>query len=277
MSVAHARRVGAARAHDHVLAGARRVVGRQHFAQAEADYATVANAIAAFEPVLMAADPRQAAEARRLCGAGVESSSCRSTTRGRATRARSSSATSDGGRAGVQFGFNGWGEKFVPYDEDAQFATRVLAQLGVARRDAAHFVLEGGSISVDGAGTLVTTEQCLFEEHRNPQLSREQIEAELRRAAGRRAGRLARARAGRGPRHRRARRQHLRVHRAGPGRAPDRARRGEPELRELPGEPAPAARRGDRGDRAAVAAVPRMTRTGRASSRTRTSTSATAG
>ena len=154
------------------------------FAQAEADYATVANAIAAFEPVLMTVDPRQAAEARRLCGAGVDVVELPLDD----SWARDSGPIfvrdEDGGRAGVQFGFNGWGEKYVPYDEDAQFATRVLAQLGVARRDAAHFVLEGGSISVDGAGTLVTTEQCLFEEHRNPRLSREQIEAELREQLG---------------------------------------------------------------------------------------------
>jgi agmatine deiminase len=84
----------------------------------------------------------------------------------------------------VQFGFNGWGEKFVPYDEDARFATRVLELLGEPRRDATHLVLEGGSITVDGEGTLITTEQCLFEEHRNPQLTREEIEAELRAQLG---------------------------------------------------------------------------------------------
>jgi agmatine deiminase len=80
----------------------------------------------------------------------------------------------------VQFGFNAWGEKFTPYADDAQFATRVLETLGEPRRDATHFVLEGGSIAVDGEGTLITTEQCLFEQHRNPRLSREEIEAELR-------------------------------------------------------------------------------------------------
>ena len=51
---------------------ARESLWEERFAEAEADYAAVANAIAAFEPVLMAADPRFAAEARRLCGAGVE-------------------------------------------------------------------------------------------------------------------------------------------------------------------------------------------------------------
>ena len=155
-----------------------------HQAEAEDDYATVANAIAAFEPVLMAADPSAAAEARRRCGEGVEVVEIPLDD----SWARDSGPiyvrNADGGRAGVQFGFNGWGEKYTPYDDDAQFATRVVAALGDARRDAAHFVLEGGSISVDGEGTLVTTEQCLLEEHRNPALSRAEIEAELQAQLG---------------------------------------------------------------------------------------------
>ena len=56
----------------------------------------------------------------------------------------------DGGRAGIQFGFNAWGEKFRPWDEDAVFATRVLEALGEERRDATDLILEGGSITVDG-------------------------------------------------------------------------------------------------------------------------------
>lgn len=158
---------------------ARESMWQERFAQAQADHAEVANAIAAFEPVLMAADPLHAAEARRLCGENVEVVEIPIDD----SWARDSGpifVTGDGERAGVQFGFNGWGEKFTPYDDDAQFATRVLEALGEPRRDATHFVLEGGSITVDGEGTLITTEQCLFEEHRNPQLAREEIEAELR-------------------------------------------------------------------------------------------------
>jgi agmatine deiminase len=154
------------------------------FGQAEEVHAEVANAIAAFEPVLMAADPRHAETARRLCGTGVEVVEIPIDD----SWARDSGPIfvrdEDGGRAGVQFGFNSWGGKFLPYDDDAVFATRVLERLGEARRDATHFVLEGGSIAVDGEGTLVTTEQCLFEEHRNPALSREEIEAELRAQLG---------------------------------------------------------------------------------------------
>ena len=67
----------------------------------------------------------------------------------------------------------------MPWDEDAVFATRVLEELGEERRDGTDLVLEGGSITVDGEGTLITTEQCLLEEHRNPHLSAE-IEARLK-------------------------------------------------------------------------------------------------
>jgi agmatine deiminase len=163
---------------------AREKLWGERFAQVEADYAAVANAIAAFEPVLMAADPPRAATARRLCGENVEVVEIPLDD----SWARDSGpifVTGAGGeRAGVQFGFNGWGEKYAPWDEDARFATRVLELLGEQRRDATHLVLEGGSITVDGEGTLITTEQCLLEEHRNPDMEREQIEAELRAQLG---------------------------------------------------------------------------------------------
>ena len=162
---------------------ARDAMWGERFARAQADHAAVANAIAAFEPVLMAADPRFAAEARRQCGSGVDVVEIPLDD----SWARDSGPifVRDGDeRAGVQFGFNGWGGKYAPFDEDARFATRVLEHLGAPRRDATHLILEGGSITVDGEGTLITTEQCLFEEHRNPRLSREEIEAELRAQLG---------------------------------------------------------------------------------------------
>jgi len=164
---------------------AREALWGEHYAQAQADHAEVANAVAAFEPVLMAADPRHAAEARRLCSEDVEVVEIALDD----SWARDSGPIfvfddDDGERAGVQFGFNAWGEKFPPWNRDAEFATNVLAVMDEPVRDARHFILEGGSIAVDGEGTLVTTEQCLLEEHRNPRLSREEIEAELRAQLG---------------------------------------------------------------------------------------------
>src|ERR687898_776192 len=79
----------------------------------------------------------------------------------------------------VHFGFNSWGEKFAPWDRDAQVPRRIASHLGM-RRYQTPMVLEGGSYFVDGEGTLLTTEQCLLNPNRNPSMSREQIEDGLR-------------------------------------------------------------------------------------------------
>jgi agmatine deiminase len=158
---------------------ARAEVWGEHRAQAEADYAAVANAIAAFEPVLMAVDPPQAAAARAALAGEVEVVPIPLDD----SWARDSGpifVTGEGRRAGVDFGFNGWGEKYAPWDRDAAYTARVLEHLGEERVDATDLVLEGGSIAVDGEGTLVTTEQCLLDPSRNPGRSREEIEAVLR-------------------------------------------------------------------------------------------------
>jgi agmatine deiminase len=83
-----------------------------------------------------------------------------------------------GRRAGVDFRFNGWGEKFVPYDRDDAMNRPLLAHLQIERL-AADLVLEGGSIAVDGEGTLIATEQCLLHPSRNPHLTSEEIERGL--------------------------------------------------------------------------------------------------
>lgn len=80
------------------------------------------------------------------------------------------------------FRFNGWGEKYV-LPEDDRVATRVGAASGqsMTRHD---FVLEGGSVEVDGEGTVLTTRQCLLNPNRNPGLSQTEIEAALRTSLG---------------------------------------------------------------------------------------------
>ncbi len=79
--------------------------------------------------------------------------------------------------------FNGWGGKFAPWDRDDALAARIAEHLGLPRYRAP-FVLEGGSISVDGEGTVITTEQCLLHPNRNPGLTRAEIEAGLREFLG---------------------------------------------------------------------------------------------
>jgi agmatine deiminase len=158
---------------------ARRELWGEHLEAAKAEHVAVAAAIAAFEPVLMAAHPAQVAEARAALPAGVEVLAVPIDD----SWARDSGPIfvldEQGRRAGVDFGFNAWGEKFHPYVDDAAFARRLLAELREERVDATDLVLEGGAISVDGEGTLVTTQQCLLNPNRNPDRSRAQIEAAL--------------------------------------------------------------------------------------------------
>src|SRR4051794_34088630 len=149
---------------------------------AKTESAGVANAVAAFEPVTMVArDEADAAEARAACTEAVEvvqlpidDSWLRDSgpifvvdDPARPTR-----------RVGVHWGFNAWGDKFDGYADDAAIGGLLARRLGEVVT--APMVLEGGSIVVDGTGTLVTTEQCLLHPNRNPGLDRGQIEQHLR-------------------------------------------------------------------------------------------------
>lgn len=79
--------------------------------------------------------------------------------------------------------YNAWGGKYPPFDKDNQIPRRVAEALGL-RRFEIPMVLEGGSIEIDGRGQLLTTEACLLNKNRNPRLSREQVEEQLRRNLG---------------------------------------------------------------------------------------------
>ena len=73
--------------------------------------------------------------------------------------------------------FNGWG-KYKSYEEDDRVARNIAALLKVPVFEH-QIVLEGGSIEVNGSGTCLTTEQCLLNQNRNPDLSRAEIEQVL--------------------------------------------------------------------------------------------------
>ena len=80
-------------------------------------------------------------------------------------------------RAFVRWRFNAWGEKYATLMKDDGIPDRL--DLGLPRF-APGIVMEGGSIEVNGAGTVLTTEQCLLNPNRNPSLNRAEIEAYLR-------------------------------------------------------------------------------------------------
>jgi agmatine deiminase len=149
-----------------------------NFEEAKRDYATVARAIAAFEPVVMVTHPDQAAEAREHCGTGIEILPVPIDDSWIRDNGPIFVSDGHGGLAMVDFRFNAWGERFSPYDRDAAVPAAIAAHFGM-RRYLAPFVLEGGSIFVDGEGTLITTEQCLLNANRNPGLSRGEIERGL--------------------------------------------------------------------------------------------------
>jgi agmatine deiminase len=161
----------------------RRELWEGHMVAAKGESAAVANAVVAFEPVTMVAGtPHDAAEARAACSAAVEILEL----------PVDDSWLRDSGpifvvddhdaptrRVGVHFGFNAWGDKFTGYANDQAIGRRLAEHVG-AEVVPAPLILEGGSIAVDGAGVLLTTEQCLLHPNRNPDLRRDQIEQHLK-------------------------------------------------------------------------------------------------
>ncbi|PYI92741.1 MAG: agmatine deiminase [Verrucomicrobia bacterium] len=79
----------------------------------------------------------------------------------------------------IDWDYNAWGGKYPPCDLDEVVPTRVAEILQVPVFYP-RMILEGGSIDVNGAGALLTSESCLLNENRNPQLTRPQIETRLR-------------------------------------------------------------------------------------------------
>jgi agmatine deiminase len=79
----------------------------------------------------------------------------------------------------VDWDYNAWGNKYPPFDLDEIVPTR-LAEILKLPVFYPHMILEGGSIDVNGTGALLTSESCLLNKNRNPNLSRDDIEQRLR-------------------------------------------------------------------------------------------------
>lgn len=148
-------------------------------------YAEVARAIAEFEPVSMVCNPADVAEASLAGGAGVEVLSWPINDSWLRDSGPSFlvSDRQDGGLAAVDWGFNGYGNKYKPHHEDAAVAAQIIERAG-ARRFALPMVMEGGAFHVDGEGTLITTEECLLNPNRNKELGKNEIEFHLKSMLG---------------------------------------------------------------------------------------------
>src|SRR5262249_26235258 len=79
----------------------------------------------------------------------------------------------------VDWDYNAWGGKYPPCDLDEVVPTKIGEKFHLPLFYP-RMILEGGSIEVNGKGALLTTEGCLLNPNRNPQLSREEIEERLR-------------------------------------------------------------------------------------------------
>ena len=155
--------------------------GAAHLDAARVAAIEVARTVALFEPVALIAPPTQAqaqAVAARLGDLsdrhkieviGIDSDD---------SWARDIGPTflvGDAGRmTGVHWKFNGWGGK-TPHAKDAQVARRILAQAGVSSV-AGPLVLEGGAITVDGAGTAIVVEPTVLDSNRNPGIEKAAVE-----------------------------------------------------------------------------------------------------
>ncbi|MEM9272321.1 MAG: agmatine deiminase family protein [Cyanobacteria bacterium P01_F01_bin.143] len=155
-------------------------VPRQNWAgygirQARKDWATVANTLSEFEPVLMVVDRQDYTIAKKLLSSEIELVEFPLNDGWARDSGPSFVVNGKGDRRVTGFTFNGWGAKFPPYDDDVKLRSRLCEYLQIPFYEA-DLVLEGGAVTLDGEGTLITTEECLLNPNRNPDKSKSQVE-----------------------------------------------------------------------------------------------------
>ena len=148
-------------------------VWRARAAYAERAFASVASAIATSEPVIVGASRERYAQARSMLPAAIRVVELSSDDAWMRDVGPTFVVNDAGDSRGVVWQFNAWGGAhgglYANWDRDEWVARKVLE---VQQSDGyiAPFVLEGGAIHVDGCGTVLTTEECLLNQNRNPTL-----------------------------------------------------------------------------------------------------------
>ncbi|MEQ1606805.1 MAG: agmatine deiminase family protein [Pyrinomonadaceae bacterium] len=150
--------------------------------EVQRNLATIALTIAKFEPVSMLVREADFRSAKELVGSAVELIVCPLDDLWIRDTGPVFAINEKGDKAGVDFNFNGWGEK-QDYDHDRKVAGFVATKAG-CQRIQTKLVLEGGGIEVDGHGTAIITESCVLNANRNPGVGKSTCEAELKRLLG---------------------------------------------------------------------------------------------
>lgn len=144
---------------------------------------TLALAIARFEPVTVLAESHTWSNARRRLPDEIRVIEMSFDDPWLRDQFPSFLLNPNGHRLAVEWRFNSWGGEdggcFSSWELDDAVSRKILEVERIAGQRS-NLVLEGGAITVDGQGTLITTESCLLNPNRNPGLSREDVERELR-------------------------------------------------------------------------------------------------
>jgi agmatine deiminase len=159
-----------------------KIWGKKLLPEVQRNLATIALTIAKFEPVSMLVRQAELPLARRLMGDKVELIVCPHDDLWIRDTGPVFVAAESGDNAGINFNFNGWGQK-QDHVRDREVAGFVTRHAGVSQVQT-DLVLEGGAIEVDGHGTAIMTESCVLNENRNPGVSKSQCERELKRLLG---------------------------------------------------------------------------------------------
>lgn len=147
-------------------------------------YAAVAEAISQFEPVTMCASHAQLDRCQAMMPAGVQVVEMESDDAWMRDCGPTFLVNDRGGLRACDWKFNAWGGTYdgtySSWEKDEKVAQQVCELAGADSYRTEDFVLEGGSIHVDGEGTVLTTKMCLLSPGRNPLLSQAEIEDHLK-------------------------------------------------------------------------------------------------
>lgn len=147
------------------------------------DYTSVAKAIREFEPLTMVVNAEDEQEARDMLGKDIDILVAAIDDSWARDAAPNFLINDNGQLAGSSWTFNAWGETYPNFHNDNAIGVKIL-ETANASAFVSNLIAEGGSVLVDGDGTVITTETCLLNPNRNPGWTKNEVEKELLRTLG---------------------------------------------------------------------------------------------